>query len=269
MRRMGWMILCIAGVCFSQVQNMGASGSIDWGKRVVVVTGIGAPPPNVPIAAARPNALRAAWADAMRKALETIKGISVSGSTTVENSMVANDAINTSVQGTIRTFQQKGNPRYMSDGSVEATYEIAIDGPIAEAVLPSTVSDTPSVKSLPRVSAAKIVFTGLVVDCKGLALVPAIAPKLLDEEGKEVYGAAFVSREWAVKYGMAGYVKNLEEALAQKERIGEKPSSVKALKSAGAGKTDAVIAKKDADAIRSAAENLKFLSECRVVFVVD
>jgi hypothetical protein len=253
----------------AQIQTVGSSGSIDWNRRVVIATGIGAPPPNVPAAAARPNAIRAAQMVAMRNALETVKGMFVSSTSTVENAMVINDAITSRINGYIKTFEQKGNIKYMIDGSLEITYEITIGEEMFDALLPIEVQSVPSIKSMPVVSAPKMVFTGLIIDCSGLKVTPAIAPKILDEDGKELYGSAYVSREWATKYGMAGYAKNAEQAASLKDRIGENPGMVKALRVTGANKTDVVLEKKDADSIRSAVENLKFLSECRVIIIVD
>lgn len=269
MRSVFIIVISVVFASMAQIQSIGASGSVDWGKRTVIATGIGAPPPNVPLAAKRPNALRAAWAVAMRNALETVKGVQVTSTTTIENAMVANDVVNTSISGYVKSFEKKGRTKYMSDGSVEVTYEITIDGELANAVLPHEIGNTPSINSMPEVNAPKTVFTGLVVDCRGLSVTPAIAPKILDENGKEIYGSAYVNRKWAVKYGMTGYAKSVEQVKRLKDRIGEKPGIVKALRASGPNKTDVVLAKKDADAIRSAAENLKFLAECRVVLIVD
>lgn len=263
------LLLTSFALANAQIQPVGAAGSIDWGNRVIIATGIGAPPPNVPLAAARPNALRAAFAVAMRNALEVVKGIRINSSTTIENTCVTNDAISTSISGYIRTFEQKGKTRYMSDGSVEVTYEIALGGDLMNAIVPTVVGEKPSITAMPSVNAPKTVFTGLIVDCKGLGITPAIAPRILDDTEKEVYGTAFVTREWASKYGLAGYAKTMEDAAKLVDRVGEAPGAVKAVKASGANKTDVVISRKDADSIRSAAENLKFLSQCRVVFVVD
>ncbi len=265
----GLIVLLLVVVSIAQIQSIGESGSVDWNKRVIIATGIGAPSPNMPLAAARPNALRAAWAVALRNALETVKGVYVNSSTTIENAMVASDVIQTTINGYVKGFKQKGKPKYMSDGSIEVTYEVNIDGQIANAVLPASIKATPSITAMPTTNEPATVFTGLVIDCRGLKVTPAIAPKILDENNREVYGSAYVGREWAVKYGMAGYAKSVKDAVLLKDRIGDNPGVVKGLRAVGAGKTDVVLSKKDADSIRSATENLKFLSECRVVLVID
>jgi hypothetical protein len=246
-------------------------GNVDWAARVIVVTGIGAPNPELPEAAQRPGAERAAQQVALRNALETVKGIFINSSTTVENFMTKSDMITSRVNGFVKGFQQKGRTRYMSDGSVEITMEIPIDGFgfLGEMVIGEQLGDNPSVTKFEgKKSREEKLFTGLIIDCRGLSVKPALSPRVLDGDGREVYGSAYVSKEWAVKYGMVGYSKDVAAA-AKLERVGKTPGSVKAEKAMGDNKTDVVIADADAEDIRSAAKNLKFLSECRVIFVVD
>lgn len=263
-------LLYVVTVVFSQMQAVSSGDTgVNWEGRVVTAKGIGAPNPNLPQTAQRPAAIRAAKTLALRNALELIKGIFLNSETTIENFMATNDMVRTKISGFIQKFEFEPNPHYMSDGSVEISVTIPIDGVLMDAVLPPSVGATPSVTSMPSVSAAKTVFTGLIIDAKGTGITPAIAPKVLDENDKEVYGSAYVTRDWAIKYGMAGYAKSVAKAVELKDRIGETPGMVKALRTVGPNKTDIVISKKDADSIRSASENLKFLSECRVIIVVD
>jgi hypothetical protein len=112
------------------------------------------------------------------------------------------------------------------------------------------------------------VFSGLIIDCRGLGIKPALSPKVLDEDGREIYGSAFISKDWATKYGVVGYSKDVAEA-AKLDRVGKTPGQIKAAKAAGQNSTDIVISNTDASDVRSASANLKFLSECRVVFIVD
>jgi len=70
-----------------------------------------------------------------------------------------------------------------------------------------------------------------------------------------------VSREWAVKYGIAGYAREVKDA-AKLDRVGKIPGQIKAIKASGDNSTDIVISNADADEVRSASQNLKFLSEC-------
>jgi len=267
---------CLAAVpALAQIQPIvsgnDGEGAVDWSKRVITATGIGAPNPELPQAAQRGGAERAAKLVAIRNALETVKGIFLNSTTTVDNFMTTSDQINTSVDGFVKGAKQEGRTKYMSDGSVEITVSIPLDGigNLGDLLYGGTVSEKPSVTAFEGDKAAKEqVFTGLVIDCKGLSIKPALSPRVLDEDGKEIYGSAYVSREWAIKQGIVGYSKEVQAA-AKLDRVGKNAGKIKALKAMGDNKTDVVISNTDAASVRSAAQNLKFLSECRVVLVID
>jgi hypothetical protein len=253
------------------VADKQGDGCIDWTNRVIYAKGIGAPNPDQPEAAQRAGAIRSAQLIALRNALETLKGIYLNSSTTVENFMVKSDVITSKVSGFVRGFQQKGKEKYMSDGSVELVMAIPLDGVggIDDMLFGPSVGDKPSITAFEGNVAKKAsVFTGLIIDCRGLHVKPALAPKIVDESGKEVYGSAYVTRDWAIKYGIVGYAKDVKAA-AKLDRVGKTPGSVKAVKAQGDNATDVVISDTDAADVRSAAQNLKFLSECRVILVVD
>jgi hypothetical protein len=246
-------------------------GKVDWSERSIVATGIGAPNPDLPEAAQRPAAIRAATMVAIRNALETVKGMYLNSTTTVENFMTTNDVVQSKVSGFVKGYEQEGRTRYMSDGSVEVTVKIPLDGidGLGKRIYGDELGESPAITRFTgKKSRQETVFTGLIIDCRGLELKPALSPKVLDQSGKEIYGSAYVSREWAVKHGMVGYAKDIEGA-ASLDRVGDAPGKVKAVKASGQNSTDVVVSDSDAADIRSAAENLKFLSECRVVFVLD
>lgn len=279
-------------------QTIGENQTINWSNQVVRATGIGAPNPNLPTAAQRSSAIRAAQQDAIRNLLETIKGIYLTSETTVRNAMVENDVIRTTVEGYAKNYKQVEGPRYMSDGSVEVVVEMPITGGISDALLPGInqfgggqlmmagqmVCPTcgqpwpqgrpvpPGVTlqqiggAMPTTSSG--VFTGLVIDCKGLGVRPAMAPKIVDEQGNEIYGSKFVSREWAVEIGMVGYDKDLNRARTN-DRVTNNPLVVKALQASGPNKTDVVISSADAAMIHQAAANQNFLDKCKVMFIVN
>ena len=261
--------LVLAATPFAQDCQEG----VDWVSRTVCAKGIGAVNPKQPPAAARPGAIRSAQMTGLRNAIELVKGVSITSSTTVANSMTSDDQVKSKVEAYVKGFQF-GAPHYMDDLTVEVFVKIPLDG-IGEIVLPPSIQMVPSITSWPAASESSpaplrsSVYTGLVVDARGLGVLPALAPRVLDQESKELYGAALVSREWAVKYGMVGYAKTVDGARGLKDRVGDNPAVVKAVRADGSAKTDLVLSADDAASIRSAAQNLKFLSEARVVFVVD
>ena len=128
--------------------------------------------------------------------------------------------------------------------------------------------DMPS--SSPRTTPAPtgVVYTGMVIDARGLQARPAMAPKILDENGKEVYGSMNVVREYDVKQGMSGYARDLTAAQSN-PRVTNNPFTVKGLKAEGPGKSDIVISNADAEKVRGTSDNLLFLKKCRVMIVLD
>jgi len=244
------------------IQTIG-NGEVNWAEQIVRATGSGAPNPDAPnIAAARLGAERAAKADALRNILETVKGVRIDSQTLVVNAMTQSDTIQTQVQGIVRGARVV-KTRYLSDGAVEVTIEIPMAGPLTQAVLPPTSFGT---QSVPKEGNA--VYTGVVFDSQGLSVRPAMAPKVLDEDGREVYGSAFVSQEWAAKYGIVGYVKDLDAA-KKNDRVAANPLVLKAVKISGSGGSDLVISNADAQGLKDMSKNLSFLEQCRVLVVVD
>ena len=274
MKKDGWivgvfsaafLVMTLFSSAWSQqplIQTIG-SGEINWVEQIVRASGSGAPNPDAPnIAAARLGAERAAKADALRNILETIKGVRIDSQTLVVNAMTQSDVIRTQVQGIVRGARVV-NTRYLSDGAVEVTVEIPMAGPLTQTVLPPTSFGT---QSVPKEGSA--VYTGVVFDSRGLSIRPAMAPKVLDEDGREVYGSAFVSAEWAAKYGIVGYVKDLDAA-KKNDRVAANPLVVKAVKISGSGGSDLVISNADAQGLKDMSKNLSFLEQCRVLVVVD
>jgi hypothetical protein len=263
-------LVCLASLSFGgPVQTIGLWGHIDWENRTVVVTGIGAPSPNMSIAAARPTALRAAQMTALRNALEIVKGITINSSTTVENRTVESDVVTSNINGFLKGFEQQGKPKYMSDGTAELVIELPIDGDLANTLLPETITDTPSIKKTLKATNKKPSFSGIIINCTGQKLTPSMIPSLFDEEGKEVYGAGTISRSSALKWGVAGYASTLDSAKLAIDRIGKDPMVIKSAKVAGKNRTDVVISKKDAGTIRNNTANFKILEECRIILIVD
>lgn len=250
------------------VEPTGSSGKVDWTTGVITAVGIGAPPAQPANAAqARAMAERAAQVVAYRNLLEAIKGVRVDSTTTVENFMVSSDVIKTEVSGIIQgaTVMDK---KYMSDGSVEVTVGMKLTGALADALLPKGPATPAGITGALTPGATGQIYTGLIVDARGLGIRPAMAPKILNEDGKEVYGSAWISRDYAVREGMVGYLKDPAAAQAN-PRVTDKPLMVKALKVAGDARVDMVISNADAATLQSASQNLSMLEKCRVIVLVD
>lgn len=241
----------------SVVQKVG-HGEINWSKKVVTATGSGAAKMDGTVAQSRLMAERAAKLDALRNIVETIQGIQVTGSRSAHDVM-SNGEIKTRVAGMAQGFKVV-DTKYYSDGAVDVIVQMPIDENLTNALV-----ERP--KKTRKVSATgAAVFTGLIVNARGLGLTPSMAPRIVDESGKEVYGTEVVSEKGLQQGGIVGYAKADDQA---RERTGEKPLIVKALRLADKSKTDVVIANGDADKLRDPNANLSFLADGKVVLLVD
>ena len=111
------------------------NGSVNYGDRTIQAIGIGFIPENVINAGqARRSAMRIAKQDALRQLIEIVNGVNVTSETTVSGSMF-DDVIKTQVQGAIRGARRIGEPKYLSDTSVEITYEVKM-ADISRVLLP-------------------------------------------------------------------------------------------------------------------------------------
>lgn len=275
-----------------------AAAQVDWSKGRITAVGIGTSPMNAMSSAQRrAMALRCGVIDARRKLLETVKGVQIDSVTRVEDYMVSSDHVESRINGMLSHSQILGS-RVLSDGSVEVTVGMNLHGDLAKLLMPldepgsvdmqpaaapepegvviepeplpgpqvASIAPAPAPAPVPVQAPAEI--TGLIVDASGLGAKPAMSPKLFDEDGQEVYGAKFVSREYAIQQGMAGYAKDMQSA-TNNPRVGAHPQRIKALRVAGKAKTDLVISNKDADMIRTLAAGDDFLEKCRVMIVLD
>ncbi len=114
---------------------------------------------------------------------------------------------------------------------------------------------------------AQQVYTGLVIDASTLSFNPSASPKILDEDGREIYGSALLDKQWVEKQGVVGYAKSLDEAKAS-GRVAKNPLVVKAIKAGGANNRDLTISQEDARKIRELAKNLNFLDQAKVMIIV-
>ena len=312
MKNVGWVLALTAVLLFigmtpaqtafaadgdwsSVVQQIGAKGKVDWSTGVIEATGTGAPPEKYyGKPQARPMALRAAQLDAYRNLLEVVEGVQINSRTTIKDYSTESDEIRSQVSGMVKGAVVVKR-EYLSDGTVEVTVRMPMQGGFSQLILPQTIRqiepvtqvdkpqagntpDTPAVTPetmAPPAAGQPVtpvatsdVFTGLVVDARTIQARPAMAPKIVDEDGKEVYGSGFVSREYAVQQGMSGYAKDLTAAQAN-ARVTNSPLTVKGLRTDGPGKCDIVISRADAAKIRGASDNLSFLKKCRVMIVLD
>lgn len=247
---------------------------VNWSARTITATGIGAPNPNAPnMAVKRAGAINAAKMVALRDLLATLKGMYLSSESTVENYMTTSDVINTQVEGIAKAFRVVGEPNYFEDGSVEVTVEMSMNGELSDILMKENEFGEEKLVGqatykLSDLTKQPDVYTGLVIDCKPIQLRPALAPKIFNKSGEEIYGSANVNREFAVQQGMLGYLKSVDTAVSN-ARVANNPLVIKAIGVKGTNKSDIIISDEDAAKIKQLDSKHNFLKECRVIAIIN
>jgi len=255
-----------------------AAGKINWGGGKIAVTGFSLPPKKTTGGQA---AAAVALSAARQKAVETLAkltaGVRLSAGQTIADTMAQNPSIAEKLDEIVRSapvVQQN----FRSDGAAEIIIELSLYGGFAQLILPEDIRHFEAIQSVPsdqetsNVSAQVNVgggpFGGLVIDARGLKVNPAMMFAVLDENGKPVYGSAYVSREYAVQWGMAAYITRIPAGKTF-SRVTPRPLVIKGLRAVGATRTDIVISNADAAKLKGAVENLKLLRQGRVAIVLD
>jgi hypothetical protein len=236
--------------------------SVDWERRVVRCGGTGAP--NLreaagTVAVTRAGTERAARRAALRDCMAALGGLSIETGRTVAQVLAGDAGLASSVKDAVKRVRSAVEPRFFSDGGVELRVEVPLDGDISELLLRPPGSSVTTVSSSPG-RAPDAALTGVLVDASGQVVARALAPRILDEAGAEVYGPSALSAR-ARRGGTAAYAADVASARqAFAARLGAAPRVVRAIRAQGA---DVVVSAADADAIRGSA----CLAEGRVIIV--
>jgi len=274
MKKIIGISIFIYSIAFSQgVVTQLEKGSVDYSAQAINAIGIGFVPTNaVNAGQARRMALRIAKQDALRQLIEIVNGVTLTSETTMSGAMV-DDVINTKVRGFIRGARQVGQPKYLSDTSVEVEFTVPMTGisdiilpPVTVAAVPANNTGGVGIAAAPTATAGGV--SGLIIDARGLKARPAMAPRILDQNGNAIYGPGKYDRKYAVSNGVAGYSKTLEAA--QKDpRVAGNPLVIKGVAISGTNRTDIVVSNSDVSRIDVADRNGNILKDCRVLILLD
>jgi len=152
--------------------------------------------------------------------------------------------------------------RYLPGPTVETTVQLPLAGQLTALFL--TASSASPADGEPRSEAP---HTGVVIDARGLAIQPALFPRIVDESGQSLYAPTDVDTEAAVQQGYIAYAKAFDGAPAQ-VRIGERPLVLRALRVAGDSRVDLVLSHAEAARIRDYAATRRLVRQCRVLIVL-
>ncbi len=257
-------------------------GSIDWCAGAFLSSGVGLPPTrkSADSDADREKAFNSSKTQAIKNMVALVMTTRIDADSSVRDIASKNDHVMAKVESLINASKVI-KQEYLSDGTIEIQLRMNMYGGFAQLILPKKIEQIETIKTVSvgerdssgsdSVSPPDEVannFTGLVVDAIGTQALPTMVPMILNENGKQVYGPAFVSREFAVQQGLCRYMTNTESAV-KSQTMGSNPLLVKGLRAEGADRSTVVISNADAARLLSMSENLSFLKQGRVIIVTD
>ncbi len=269
-----------SGYCYAglDIIEFLSTGSVNWSKGIISAKGINK---FSKITFSGQNmqdeSIKSAKTDALQNLLETSKKVRIDSGSTVASLFMKDNAIMSKMREMIDAAQIV-EQKYLSDESVEITVQISLYNAFAQLFLPLDIKQIESIKQitpnqnnceelLPGLR-KKTIFTGLIINAKKVDIKPALFITVSDENGNEICGPAFTSREFAVQYGMCGYAESLDSAL-NNPRVGDNPLIIKGLQKKGQGRFDIIVSNADAARIQSSSNNITFLKECRIIIIMD
>ena len=234
----------------------------------------------------RLTARRAAIADAQRVLAEQLATVQVDAETTVQDAALKSDVVKTKVSMLLegsRVIKES-----YEDGAYRVTVAVPLFGErssLAAAVLPQTVIRQPFPRVLkPEPAESRYPgirpstegadgwstgypdnggpYTGLIVDCRGLELRPAMSPVIKTTAGDSIYGYKNLDSAQVIRRGMAGYAKDMKENAA---RAGDNPLIIRGV---GVDRYfNPVVTTADGERILAENEKTHFLDAAAVVFI--
>jgi hypothetical protein len=277
------LVFMLVGQCFATdqhdvVEKVNAYSHINWSQGVVYAKGTGTISGNKAGNTAGPPDAQQADSDSAASLYEAVKKIRIDTSCLVKDLVKKNGMVREQLQAMVRGAPLSKR-EYMSDGTVKATLAFSMRGGFAQLALPGNIKYVPEIKTISNKAGRENrpdensspkapVFTGLVLDARGIKGLPAMAPRIVSESGEEIYGPGIVSREYAVQHGVVAFEMDLESA-RNNPRVMNNPIIVRGLRTQGTWPCDFVISDADARKIRGASENLVFLKHCMVIVVLD
>jgi hypothetical protein len=254
-----------AGDCITKFET----GTVNWTTGMITSSGKASPADQSP--ASKESVFLYAKAEAVKNILAILKQIKINNEWTVGDYASENLVILAGLEKTAREATVS-KQIYTSALALEITLNTSLFGGFLQLVLPEEIRQIPKInpesnpKILPVIG--KSLYSGLVIDARGLDIEPVLDPVIVSEQGHEVYSSVFISREFAVQNGICKYVCNLDQAVRD-QRIGDNPMILKGLRKEGSKNATLVISMSDYLALEKTTERHVFLNECRVIIVRD
>ena len=107
--------------------------------------------------------------------------------------------------------------------------------------------------------------SGVIIDARNIYHIPAMVPKVFNEEDKLVYGPRHYTRSRSINRGPMGYAHNLQDGNVRR-RVGENPLIIEAMSSED--NTNLTISNADSERVRDVEKRFGLLTNCKVLVLL-
>lgn len=190
-------------------------------------------------------------------------------SRTVGEIMVGDKLIESRIETLVGSAYQQGEIEYLERNEVAIALAINMSG-LAEILIDASGYMSEGVAQsaylMTRAATPKSERTsGIVIDARNIYHIPAMVPKVFNEDEKLVYGPRYYTRSRSVNRGPMGYAHSMEDGNVRR-RVGNNPLLVEALTSND--DINLTISNLDAERIRDAEKKFGLLTNCKVLVLL-
>ena len=190
-------------------------------------------------------------------------------SRTVGEIMADDKLIESRIETLVGSAYQQGEIEYLERNEVAIALAINMSG-LAEILIDASGYMSEGVAQsaylMTRAATPKSERTsGIVIDARNIYHIPAMVPKVFNEDEKLVYGPRYYTRSRSVNRGPVGYAHSMEDGNVRR-RVGNNPLLVEAVTSND--DVNLTISNLDAERIRQAEKQFGLLTNCKVLVLL-
>ena len=209
-----------------------------------------------------------ARARARENLLDLVKLVNFDGRT-VGEMMMSDPATESRVETLVGSAFQQGEIEYLERKEVAIALAIKMSG-LAEILVDAggymNENLAQSTFLMTRNATPKSERTsGIVIDARSIYHVPAMVPKIFNENDKLVYGPRHYTRSRSVNRGPMGYAHTMDDGNVRR-RVGNNPIVVEAVTSDDT--VNLTVSNLDAERIRDAEKKFGVLTNCKVLVLL-
>lgn len=246
----------------------------------ILVVGEGVPKKGTSGAQRRLTAIRAAEVAAQRALAELLKGVSITGETTVRDAELESDVLKSSINAFIKGFQPVVKDWNPEEDSALVILKVGMSGPRSfGAMMYEKILTEPKIKreiekpafvpppDMPAPAPVAQAYDGLIIDATAYSFRPALINRIFNPKGEVLYDPAKISQKVLVEQGCGEYTNSVDKARAALRKRGVNNPLV--VKAAGTvSPSDLQVNNDVALQIFNANQNNGFMADARVAFVL-